>query len=331
MRMSTRLAVMAGALVLARQGASVAQEPPSAVGEVPTDEELLAKGVALRRIGRDAEALAAFERANALRPSARAAAQIALAHQALAQWREAERGLVEALGNLDDSWVARNREHLEHSLAAVGAHLAWLEVESNVAGAQVWIGGELFGGLPLDRPTRIAAGEVTVELRAPGYAPIQHTFQVEAKSQAHASFTFVTQSAAQPHLSADDSRVAPPAALRPTSARRTAGWFSLAGAGGLLLAGIAGAVTREWEARIYNDDSKCAPAGNRSRYELCGTNQDIGSAAQTIAIVAFVGSGVAGVASGVLLLGTSRSAPAPTMGRIDCTLAGLGLSCLGAF
>jgi tetratricopeptide (TPR) repeat protein len=331
MRTQMRRALLASVLLLASPGAAVAQEPSSAVGPEPTDEELIAKGVALRKVGRDAEALAAFERANALLPSARAVAQIALANQALGHWREAERGLVDALRNQDDLWVGHHREHLERSLAAVEAHLAWLEVESNIAGAQVWIGGELVGSLPLDRPMRIAAGEVTVELRAPGYAAIRRTFQVDAKSRAHEAFTFVAQSAGQEHQSADDPRVAPLAAPRPTSARRTAGWFTLAGAGGLLLAGIAGAATREWEASIYNDDSKCAPTGNKSRYELCGTNRDIGSTAQTIAIVAFVGSGVAGVVSGVLLLGSSRSAPGPSAGHIGCDFAGVGLSCRGAF
>jgi PEGA domain-containing protein len=333
MRRSIRCAVAASALVLGSPCAAVAQEPSSAPGQEATDEELIAKGVTLRKLGRDAEALAAFERAEAFRPSARAVAQIALAHQALAQWREAERGLAEALRDSDDGWVSRQRAHLEYSLAVVQDHLAWLEVESNVAGAEVWIGGEFFARLPIDRPMRTTVGELTVELRAPGYAPIQRTLHIEAGSQVHAAFTFVVQPSALARPSEDKSTVRMDA-LRPASGTRTAGWITLASAGGLLLTGIAGVVTRQWEARIYNDDSLCAPVvGAATRSERCGTNRDIGSAAQTIAIAAFVGSGIAGMVSGVLLVGRPgpAPAPAPTAGRIGCAVAGIGVGCSGVF
>jgi hypothetical protein len=331
MRMSTRCAVMASTLVLVSPRAAVAQNHSSASGQGATDEELIARGVMLRKLGQDAEALAAFESAETLRRSARAVAQIALAHQALAQWRAAERGLVEALQDSDDTWVNRQRAHLEYSLAAVQDHLGWLEVESNIAGAEVWIGGELYARLPIDRPMRVTAGEVTVELRAAGYAPIQRTIHVEAKAQVHAAFTLVVQPTTFVRPSEDTSTAGRVAALRPTSGR-TPGWIMLAGSGGLLLVGIAAAATREWEVQIYNDDNRCAPAmGGMTRSQRCGTNRDIGSAAQTIAIAAFVGSGVAGVVAGALLLGRPGPSPPATAGRIGCALTGIGLTCRGAF
>src|SRR3979409_1225623 len=114
--------------IAAAQTGARAVEPERTCGYVMT------KGVRLRREGDDAGALAAFERAYGLVPSPRALGQIALAHQALGHWLEAEHGLVEALRISSDAWVARNRAYLEESLAAARAHLAWLDVDCNVVG-----------------------------------------------------------------------------------------------------------------------------------------------------------------------------------------------------
>jgi hypothetical protein len=306
--------------------AANAQQPASESGLTETDDELMVRGVELRKQGRDAEALVTFERAYALRPTPRAVAQIALAQQALARWRDAERGLLDVLGNADDAWVARQRIHLEESLAAVRARLAWLEVEGDIAGAEVWVSGELCGWLPLDRPVRVVAGDLSVEVRAHGHAPIQRTVHVDPTSQVHQVFTFMEHQTVGLHASADSVL---PVAVRGTSAPKTAGWVTLGSAGGLLLVGVAGLVTREWEARIYDDDSTCGPSSGMSRSMRCGTNRNIGMAAQTIAIVAFVGAGVAASAAGVVLLGNRPQAP--KTGFIGCGLAGIGMACNAAF
>jgi hypothetical protein len=329
MRTPTRRALVAAFGLLVSPCSAWAQ-PANTLAQGLTDEDLLSRGIELRKQGRDAEALAAFERAYAQRPSPRAAAQIALAHHALARWREAERELAEALRNGDDPWVVRNRVYLEESLAVVQAHLAWLDVESDVAGAEVWMGGVLYGRLPLEGPLRIVAGEVVVEVRAPGRVAMERTLQVAAKSVAHAGFLFALEPTVQPPASGQGPVTSRAPVERPTSAPRTVGWITLAGAGALVLVGIGGVVTREWEAKIWNDDSQCAPLG-QSRYARCRTNRDIGSAAQAIAIGAFVGAGIAGAVSGVLLFGNSRSVASPTMGQVGCRLVGSGIACSGTF
>jgi tetratricopeptide (TPR) repeat protein len=326
MRMPSRLAIAAGLLAFATSIAAPAQVPESAGGQKQTNEDLIARGVELRKLGQDAEALTSFERANALRPSPRAVAQIALAHQALGHWREAERWLLQAMGDADDAWVARNRVHLEDSLAAVDAHLATLQVESNIPGAEVRIGGEPWAALPLERPMRIVAGEATIEVRAPGYAPIARTLLAEAKSQLHEVFTFVEQPMPTAHASGERA-VSPP----PRRHSGAAGWIALGGAGGLALLGVAGEATREWEAQIWNDDSRCGPTATQSRRERCGTNRDIGSAAETIGIAAFVGAGVSAAISGVLLFRSSASTPVATGKHVECNLAAARFACSGAF
>jgi tetratricopeptide (TPR) repeat protein len=333
-------ALAAGFLVLTKPSPAMAQPTIPAAAPEPTDDDLIAEGVALRKAGRDAEALAEFERAYSLRRSARAAGQIAIAHEALGHWKEAEAGLLAVLGNAADPWVTRHSVYLEDSLAAVEAHLAWLEVESNVAGTEVWVGGELSGRLPLDRALRVVSGEVAVEVRAPGYAAIRRALHVDAKSHIHEAFLFVRQQAAEQAPAGEASTpprgLAPPLPVaHPRAGVRAAGWITLAGAGGLLLVGVAGAVIREWEAQLYDDDSRCAPLGGESRYDRCGTNRNIGSTAQAVAVVSFVGSGIAAAVSGALLLGSGRSAPSNASPvpekRVGCGFIGIGFGCGGAF
>jgi PEGA domain-containing protein len=330
MRTKTRTSLLVSMLLMAGAPPAIAQEGPPPAAQDVTESSLLAGGIALRKQGRDAEALAMFEQAYALRPSSRAIAQMALAHQALAQWIEAERGLAMALSDSDDPWIARYRAHLEGSLTAVQEHLAWLQVDSNVVGADVWVEGRPRGRVPLDR-TRVVAGEVSVEVRAPSYPPIQRQLLAEAKSMVRADFTFTppatVESPAVEGRSAAERAKDPP----PPPPKRTAGWVALGAAGGLFLTGVAAQVTREWEAQIYNDDSKCGPSGSLSRYARCGTNRDIGSAAQSVAIVAYVGGGIAAVASGLLLFPTWRRGRASAATRFDCQMAGAGVVCGRAF
>jgi hypothetical protein len=322
-------------LVLATVHNGFAQERANVAVAGPTADQLIADGIALRKRGEDAEALAVFERTYRLFPSARAAAQIALAQQALGHWREAERGLFEALrGSADDAdnqWIARNRTYLEESLATVQGRLAWLDVDSNTPGAEIWIAGELYGRVPLGGPLRVVAGELTVEARAAGSATVRQTLQVAAGSQSRVALTFSNESAENERATQRFETKPAPSLAPPSSGRRRAGWIALAGSGGLLLVGVAAHVTREWEAQIYNDDSQCGPLLGQTRYDRCKANRDIGSAAQTIAIGAYAGAAVLGGVAGVLLLGGSRTPSAPASGFVGCTLAGSGLSCDGAF
>src|SRR5262245_2039922 len=82
-------------------------------------DEAIANGIALRRQGKNAEALREFQRAYAADPSPRALAQIALAQQALGNWLAAESGLVSALSAAHDNWIVHNRAALAGALEIV--------------------------------------------------------------------------------------------------------------------------------------------------------------------------------------------------------------------
>lgn len=83
---------------------------------------LIDQGLTMREEGRDADALALFERAYELEPSAEASAQLGFVHQALGHWEEADRYVSAAL-EMDDAWVERHRSTLVRSRDAIRAHL----------------------------------------------------------------------------------------------------------------------------------------------------------------------------------------------------------------
>jgi tetratricopeptide (TPR) repeat protein len=245
MRVAIRRALFVGLLILARPAVAWGQDELSG-GVDASAEELLSSGVALRKQGRDAEALAAFERAYALQPSPRAQAQIALAREALAQWVPAESGLIEALRSKDDPWIAKNRVYLEESLTGVQGHLGWFMAESNVDGAEVWSGGALVARLPLDGPLRVVAGELPVEARAPGYWPIKRTLQVEGRTKVHAAFLFV-----EPPATGNDTAAAH---ARESSWSHTASIASASSGVSLLLGAAATLVV----ARLLHDQANAS-------------------------------------------------------------------------
>jgi hypothetical protein len=185
---------MRRAVVLAWTLLSIAIARPALAEPVgvPADPDaLLKEGIALRRAGRDREALEVFRRAYAVAPSPHALAQVALAEQAIGAWVDAEADLSRALAAADDSWIATHRELLEGGLGTIRAHLGWLDVAADVAGAELWVNDARAGTLPLARPVRIEAGSVAFEVRASGYAPVRRSTSVEPGGTARASVHLV--------------------------------------------------------------------------------------------------------------------------------------------
>jgi hypothetical protein len=129
---------------------------------------LVRAGVTARREGRDADALALFERAAQSDARASTLAQVGFALQALGRWAEAEAQL-ERVSALDDPWVLRHRDVIDGALVTVRSHLATLELACSPAGAEVFVDGRSIGVAPLARPVRLAAGSVTVTARLEGY------------------------------------------------------------------------------------------------------------------------------------------------------------------
>ena len=106
-----------------------------------SEDDLIREGVEARRRRADSEAAELFERAYAIRHSARAAAQMGLAEVALGRWIEAEVHLNESLRARGDAWIKKNTQTLADTLERVRNELGTLDIMGNPAGAEIVIAG----------------------------------------------------------------------------------------------------------------------------------------------------------------------------------------------
>jgi hypothetical protein len=143
-------------------------------------EGLVNQAVELRRNGDDEGALGLLLQAYALGHTPRATGQLGLCEQALGRWADAEIYLTESLKAEADPWVKKSRRALEDALAIVKAHIARIEIQGEPEGAEIWVNGALAGKVPLSAPVRVSAGEIEVELRAPGFVRETKTMRLEA-------------------------------------------------------------------------------------------------------------------------------------------------------
>jgi hypothetical protein len=144
-----------------------------------TADALVVQGLQLRRQSKNAEALGFFQQAFRILPSPRIQAQVGLAHQALGHWVLAERHLVSAMQYHSDPWLRKHRDALRKALAIVQEHLGWIVVKANNVEARVWIASVLVDG-PLSEPFRCETGQLTLEVRAPGFVPLTRQLTVIA-------------------------------------------------------------------------------------------------------------------------------------------------------
>ncbi len=291
----------------------------SAYGDTaPSQVEVaVARGVAFRRAQRDVEALQAFEQAYEIEPSARIRAQIALAQQALGRWLAAEASLATALGVGGDPWIEKNRSVLDAAMIAIRAHLATIDVSSNVEGATLYVNGIAEG--PLPRRARVEAGTVALDGSSAGYMTVRRTLDVAPGAIAREVLTLV------PMLN-HDGETTPPAppqpepalaltplpaesqpAPRARSAEATWALASFVGAGVMTASGIAAVVARQSHLTTYNEDtSRCPPA---TRSTTCDDERTAVTRATAFAAVAFgVGAVLAGTGVVLVVHGSTASA-----------------------
>jgi tetratricopeptide (TPR) repeat protein len=163
-------AMLSGRLQWARVVAAVlVLSVPCSALAAEGEADLIQQGIALRKAGKDREARELFRRAYDSGHSPKSAAQLGLAEQALGRWEDAEGHVAEALRAPHDPWIAKYRSQLESSLALIRENVARLEIAGQPAGAEVSVNGRSVGRLPLPDAVSVSAGDVVVELRAPGY------------------------------------------------------------------------------------------------------------------------------------------------------------------
>jgi hypothetical protein len=143
-------------------------------------EELIRKGVELRRQRKDLEAYDYFRRAHELRPTPRPTAQLGLVEYQLGRWVDAERHLDEAVRSTDHPWIQQNRATIDEALATVRTHIAFIELRGSPAGAEVEVNGRKVGKLPLADLVKAGEGYAEVLVTAPGHTPVRRTLNLQA-------------------------------------------------------------------------------------------------------------------------------------------------------
>ncbi|MFO0648932.1 MAG: tetratricopeptide repeat protein [Polyangiales bacterium] len=329
---------------------------PSAVRAQQVDADaLITRGNALRRAGRDDEALALYRQAWERARSPYARAEVALAEAATGRWLEAAEDLDAALA-APDAWVTRHRAVLEAVRTTIAQHLGALELTCDVDGAAVDINDRAVGVTPLRSPLRIAEGEATLVVRADGRPIVTRRLTIVAGSTSRESVTVPPAAVAGPTAPAnaasrEPSVEAPRAQLTPRARRprvvipitddeRTAtpppddaaprlqtvfGWTAAALAGVSLSIGLGGLVAqRDGRARLpaYNgcfDETSCLDLC--MRVESCRARYESEERWRAVAWAGFVVGGALSAAA-IALLVTARgdSAPAPHA-RATCGLS----------
>jgi hypothetical protein len=339
MRMSDRPQPFARRFASLCLAAVVASSSARAVAQGPEDPAAQ-EGVQLRREGRDAEALAVFERALAIDGSPRTRAQVALAEQALGFWVEAERDLVLALQSGEGPWFVQHQGTLRAALESVRAHLGTLQLEADAAGIEIRLNGAVAGATPLTAPLRVASGTVTVELRSAGFQTATRVIEVAPGTIARESFHLAP--APSTHLEAtraaagsapspvvgQDPLSTGRATSTPRSHEPTGAWGSLGASAAFLTAGVVAVLVRNSNAALYDDDGRCF-YGGLSRDQRCGSYRDAASTAQTLSFIA-LGAAAVGLGVSVFLFVAPRDVPATRDLGFRCTF-GIGAACRGTF
>jgi hypothetical protein len=313
------VACQAAALVLATAGVGQAQPATEA-------EAGIKRGIELRRKGEDEAALREFEKAQALAPTPRGAAQTGLCEQQLERWLDAELHINEALRGVRDPWIRKNRKVIEESLATVRSKIGRVRVGGDPGGAEVMVNGQNVGRLPLSEPARALPGPVRVELRAPGYAPASVTVIATAGQETRVDLRLEKERATPAPAAALPAAptvvvVREPAAVAlaagtgtPASADASPGtgikvarWLTLVAAVALVGGGVYEALTHENKIADFNRlDCSLDTAGRAYQAGMPSatcqrTNTEAGDA-KRFATYGFVGAGVMAATSAVLFL-----------------------------
>lgn len=310
--------------------------PTAAFAQVSPDDARFEAGRVLRRDHRDAEALSHFQQLYAETHQPRALAQVGLAQAALGRWAEAEANLSQALAN-PDAWIAENRAAgamLDQQAQRIAAHLGSLEVVSDTPGAEVWVGGQRVGTLPLARPLRLEAGRVTLEVRAAGYAPAQRIADVIAGGMSRESVSLApalngTQGPS-PGLG-ENSYASGPSAQAPSNTTRTLAWVAAGGAVVFLAGGAVAYALGAPAAERWNDDAQCLRPGS-TRDAQCSSDGSFARTMSALELTGFIAGGALAAASAALFFVSMPSAGAPRT-ALSCGVGpgDLGVACGARF
>jgi hypothetical protein len=144
----------------------------------PGVDELITRGLELRRQSKPEQALEMFQRAHALARSPRTLGQIGLVEASLEHWLDAETHLTGSLATPDDPWVRKNRTFLDQALAVSRGHVGELVI-TGPAGTDVAVDGRHVGTLPAVQPVKLVQGNAVVTANGSGFKDFSKTVVIE--------------------------------------------------------------------------------------------------------------------------------------------------------
>ena len=183
-RLRRTLVAAFGALVL-----SAAAPPLATPAHAQTTDEInqartLAKdGFTAYKASDFKKALALFEQARKLYPSAQILRLNGYSLLALEQWEKAadlmDASVTSTVGPLE----ADDKKDVAENLAKAMIHLGTLQVTTTVAGAELYIDERPVLSLPLDKPVRLLAGKHKLVVKAPEHTDAQQEVTLEGNGK----------------------------------------------------------------------------------------------------------------------------------------------------
>ena len=315
--------------------------------EADQAEALIKEGVQLRSQDQTARALPLFEKAYRLSRTPRTAGQLGLCQLELGNFAEAELYLSEALATPNHPWIAKNRATLKRQLDTARANVGELSLTISPATAEVLLDKKPADKVVAGVPLHLRKGPVVVEIRAPGYQPVQATIVIVGGKREERTFALAPDSpppavpVAEQSPSVTLPAAAPPAQTSENDPRRIAAWATGSGA---LLALAVGTI-EAFNAASKRDDfnNHTSVVGGMARPDCttvslssqCKPLKDAYDQALTLSVVSFVTAGALAAASSVLFVLSSschvsnaeRAGLAPSFACVpDLGVRGLGCS-----
>ena len=276
----------------------------------PGADELITRGLELRRQAKPEQALEMFQRAHALAPSPRTLGQIGLVEASLEHWIDAETHLTGSLTTPDDPWVRKNRTFLEQALKISRDHVGELVI-TGPAGTDVAVDGKHVGTLPALQAMKLVQGNAVVTANGAGFKDFSKTVAIEGGAKT--SLAIVLDPAEKLPAIALAAPVPLPAsspASPSLTEHRGWTWKTVTGTG--LLAAGAGLLAWGiiWIAVDHNDD--CPMSG-----AACNKVYDTKTAGW---ILTAGGATAAAVGTGLLIWGPRSESPNVAFGATPTSL-----------
>ncbi len=351
--------LLAGALVATP---SLGAQPRGGAGQTATSEDqLFAEYRRLRAAGLNEQALeearGVYERTR--NPAALVQmGSVELALATAAPWRmvDAEAHLEEALRTTGNAWIDTRRGAIGADLAALQGRLGTVRVRGNVEAMQLVVGLAAPRLIGSDATVRVPAGEVDLELRAPGHQSqrmrrtvpagrtplaIEVTLARETAAVVAAPATVVPTATATVTVTPVVAPSAPVVRVETvvgTPPRARARWMRplaiglAAGAGAMLAAGVVATLVGSSAADRWNSD-QCLQPGT-TREQQCGGDRDTADTMRAVAIAGYAAGGLLAVGAVVLLVAAPSSRESPAgVGLRGCgvSVGGRGAGCVFVF